>query len=255
MFYKYTKKYILLTITLTSLTLVGCMKTRSQIRAAGESPTDTSSGNANDPQRNTAHKISANDLEILRTEVAQLRGKTEELEHTQAQAKLNEMPELLPRIENRLTELEKNQILILEELKNLKDAQPQSRQHSGSSANNTTQPQTLQTAMELLADNNCEAAIDVLTQLSPKKSAEKAEVYFQTGEGYYCLEDYKKAILHFSKVQETSATHSRTPQSLLKIGLSFQKLKMKAEAKNFFNELIEKFPKSPEAKMARQKLK
>ena len=45
------------------------------------------------------------------------------------------------------------------------------------------------------------------------------------------------------------------PTALYKIGLSFESLGMKDDAKGFYQELIEKHPKSQEAKKAKAKMK
>ena len=43
--------------------------------------------------------------------------------------------------------------------------------------------------------------------------------------------------------------------ALLKIGQSFEALGMKEDAKGFYQELTDKFPKSPEAAKAKKKVK
>jgi len=45
------------------------------------------------------------------------------------------------------------------------------------------------------------------------------------------------------------------PEALYKIGMSFESLGMGEDAKGFYQELVEKYPKSPEAKKARKKVK
>ena len=59
---------------------------------------------------------------------------------------------------------------------------------------------------------------------------------------------YKKAIVEYSKVQETYAKSVRIPAALYRIGTSFLKINMPKDAKSFFNLLLERYPKSPEAK-------
>jgi len=74
-------------------------------------------------------------------------------------------------------------------------------------------------------------------------------------EAYYQLKQYKKAIVDYSKFPEKFTTSKKMPVALLKIGQSFDALGMRDDAKSFYQELIEKFPKSQEAKKARSKLK
>ena len=47
----------------------------------------------------------------------------------------------------------------------------------------------------------------------------------------------------------------RLPLALYNIGLSFDALGMKSDAQGFYAEVVEKFPRSAEAKKAKAKLK
>ncbi|MGZ3697637.1 MAG: tetratricopeptide repeat protein, partial [Bdellovibrionota bacterium] len=101
---------------------------------------------------------------------------------------------------------------------------------------------------------NFSAAIETLTAyLKTAKKGKTEEATFLRAESYYKLKQYKKAIVDYSKFPE-KYTHSKNmPQVLYKIGLCFDNLGMRDDAKGFYQELIEKFPKSPEAKKARPK--
>lgn len=90
-------------------------------------------------------------------------------------------------------------------------------------------------------------------KLPKGKHAEEAT--FLRAESYFKLKQYKKAIVDYSKFPEKFSRSTRMPQALLKIGQSFEALGMKDDAKGFFQELIEKFPKSVEAKKIRKKVK
>src|SRR5581483_2981140 len=87
------------------------------------------------------------------------------------------------------------------------------------------------------------------------KGKDAAEAHFGLGEAEYGLKNYKKAIVEYSKVQDASPKSPRVSASLYRIGMSFKHLNMQKEAKGFFSELVERYPKSPEAKKARDKLK
>src|SRR3970040_359819 len=83
---------------------------------------------------------------------------------------------------------------------------------------------------------------------SPDALYLKAESYYQEGK-------YADAILEFQRFVDTYPRDKRAPTSYLKQGLSLIKIGRKDEAKFFLETLIDKFPKSEEAKTAREKLK
>lgn len=83
---------------------------------------------------------------------------------------------------------------------------------------------------------------------SPDALYLKAESYYQEGK-------YADAILEFQRFIDTYPQDKRAPTSYLKQGLSLIKIGRKDEAKFFLETLIDKFPKSEEAKIAREKLK
>ncbi|MGH7800894.1 MAG: tetratricopeptide repeat protein [Thermodesulfobacteriota bacterium] len=76
----------------------------------------------------------------------------------------------------------------------------------------------------------------------------KAESYYQEGK-------YADAILEFQRFIDTYPQDKRAPTSYLKQGLSLIKIGRKEEAKFFLETLIDKFPKSEEAKIAGEKLR
>ena len=78
---------------------------------------------------------------------------------------------------------------------------------------------------------------------------------FWIGEIYYREKWYEKAILEYQKVIENYPKGNKVPASLLKQGLAFQNLGDKANARLILEELIKKYPKTSEAKIARDKLK
>lgn len=67
--------------------------------------------------------------------------------------------------------------------------------------------------------------------------------------------DWKKAIVNFSKYREDNPKGKNFAEATYKIGVSFQELGLKEEAKSFYDELIARFPKSEEAKKVKARLK
>ena len=101
-----------------------------------------------------------------------------------------------------------------------------------------------------------DAAIESFTQyLKFPKGKNMEDALFARGEAYYAKEQYKKAILDYSSLQEKYPKSKHMPKALLKIGMSFDSLGMKSDAKAFYQEILEKHAKAPEAKSAKAKLK
>ena len=83
-------------------------------------------------------------------------------------------------------------------------------------------------------------------------SADAAQ--FWIGEIYYRQKWYEKAILEYQKVIETYPKGNKIQAALLKQGFSFYNLGDKANGRLVLKELVNKFPNSNEAKIAKQKL-
>jgi len=66
---------------------------------------------------------------------------------------------------------------------------------------------------------------------------------------------WKEAISSFDKYRTANPTGKYYGEATFKIGASFHELGMNSEAKAFYSEVIEKFPKSSWAKKSKQRLK
>jgi tol-pal system protein YbgF len=74
------------------------------------------------------------------------------------------------------------------------------------------------------------------------------------GECYYATGDFAGAIPEFDKVVKNYPKGDKVPPSMLKIGLSYSRLKNTTEATKYYRMLIQKYPKSPEAGRAKELL-
>ena len=92
-----------------------------------------------------------------------------------------------------------------------------------------------------------------LKKYPKSKNADNSQ--FWIGEIYYHDKWYEKAILEYQKVIEKYPRGNKVPAALLKQGLAFFRLGDKANTRLILKELIKKFPKVNEAKIARKKLK
>jgi tol-pal system protein YbgF len=75
------------------------------------------------------------------------------------------------------------------------------------------------------------------------------------GETYYAEQAYDKAILQFEEVAQKFRDDPKVAASLYKQALAFDALKDRQSARLVMNRVVERFPLSEEAKMAREKLK
>jgi len=91
-------------------------------------------------------------------------------------------------------------------------------------------------------------------KLYPKsQNADNAQ--FWSGEIYYREKWYEKAILEYQKVIEKYANGNKVASALLKQGLAFDSLGEKGNSRLILKKLIKMYPKSNEAKIAKNKLK
>ncbi len=74
------------------------------------------------------------------------------------------------------------------------------------------------------------------------------------GESYYVEKDYPQAILSFKEVTRRYPKHNKAAASLLKIGMSYAMMGEKDNASLYLRALLQDFPKSEPAPVARKKL-
>jgi len=84
------------------------------------------------------------------------------------------------------------------------------------------------------------------------KNADNSQ--FWIGETYYREKWYEKAILEYQKVIEKYPKGNKVPAALLKQGLAFFNLDDQANGRLILKELVKKYPRTPEADVARKKL-
>ena len=74
------------------------------------------------------------------------------------------------------------------------------------------------------------------------------------GESYYGTGDFANAIVEFQKVLDNYPKGDKVPAAMFKMGLSQARLKQTAESQKTYRALIQKYPKSPEAALAKERL-
>ena len=77
---------------------------------------------------------------------------------------------------------------------------------------------------------------------------------FWIGETYYLKKDFEKAILEYEKAMVKYPEGDKIPAALFKQALAFLELGDKTNARNLLKRVIEKYPNSDQAEMAKKKL-
>jgi tol-pal system protein YbgF len=230
-----------------ALSLSACLKTRAQLR-------DESSDDTVHEQRAQAAQIQEVQpqgqyvIDELKSEITRLTGRIEDLER-RAKARDAEGAtagkEDLKKLETRIIETENAQSEMIKAIQKMQQTMPAPEQ-----------PELFEKAQNEQKNGNHQAAVDDFTNyLRNPKAKHAEEATYLRGESYFALKEYKKAIMDFSKFPEKYSKSKRMPSALFRIGNSFEALGMKDDAKGFYQELAEKFPKSSEAKKAKAKLK
>lgn len=237
------KASLAIAIVLLTFSLTGCLKTRAQLKQDPEDSKEPVPAQIQDVQPQGQYAI-----DEIKGEITRLTGRIEDLERKNQQAETTPTgpgKEDFKKIETRINELETAQAAIIEALKKKQS--------------NVALPEASELfdkGKKAFQEKQFNEAIESLSGYLKNPSGKHAEeATFLRAESYYELKEYKKAIVDYSKFPEKFTRSKRMPAALLKIGRSFDALGMKEDAKGFYAELVEKFPKSSEAKKAKSKLK
>lgn len=85
------------------------------------------------------------------------------------------------------------------------------------------------------------------------KYSENAQYW--VGESYYREKNYERSIVEFDDVVKKHPDGSKAPAALFKQGMAFSSLGDKKNARMIFKKVVERYPKSEQAEMAKKKLK
>jgi tol-pal system protein YbgF len=121
---------------------------------------------------------------------------------------------------------------------------------------NLTEKELYAAAKQAFDNGDFQSALQGFELFSEKFSdSEQADnARFWIGEIYFAEKWYERAILEYEKVIKNFPDGNKVAGAYLKQGLSFEKLGENANARLILNELIEKFPDSNEAGIAKKKL-
>ncbi len=109
--------------------------------------------------------------------------------------------------------------------------------------------------LQIQALNEKVAQIKAPVAASVQSGSAKSRSAYDEGEELFNKKSWKEAIVEYSKYREANPKGKMYADATYKIGVCFQELKLKDEAKAFFDEVIAKSPNSKEAKKAAFRMK
>ena len=82
-----------------------------------------------------------------------------------------------------------------------------------------------------------------------------ANAHYWLGETYYSEKNFEQAILEFQEVIKNFPEKDKVPAAMLKQGMAFKEMGDSKSSLYIYKKLTEEFPKSEEAKIAKEKLR
>lgn len=118
------------------------------------------------------------------------------------------------------------------------------------------EPGTLQKGKSLFDAGKYDDAIEVLKEVLDKaKGNDAKEARYLLAESYFGNKDYGLAALEFAQFRKSWPDDKRVAKAIYRQASAFRSLKKTKEAKLFYQELVDKFPKAPETTQAKKELK
>lgn len=248
------------------ITLSGCFKTTEDI--ARDERIDAMIIQAVDNQKLLAEQTLQN--QDLQAKVAMLSGAIEDTQHVATtsgqernnnlEATLQQITAQLETVQNKLNELNSQVAANSRELtehrqfirgltKSLKIPTKQETSHDNPLINE---------ALTLYKKKDYKSAKKIfLMVLNDKKASqsEKNQAYFHMGFIEYRDKNYQDSIIYFSKIYTKWPKSSYAPASIFQIGKALVELKEIEQAQASFEEVLNKYPKSKQAKLAKSEIK
>lgn len=201
-----------------SLALVGCLKTRSQLKQSGSAAT------VEEKRQTVVQQRAQQSLQMdeLAEELRAMNGRIEILEtelRQKQEAPVTAEADPLASINDKLR-LYEQALLKLEE-------------------------SVLALQTQVAAGNKAAA----------KKPKAKKKGNFASAQEAFSGKRWKDAIFSYQKYRDLNPKGRKYAEATYKMGVSFQELGMSGEAKTFYSEVVEKFPKTSYGKKATYRLK
>ena len=181
-------------------------------------------------------------LEALRQDMAKLRGQIEVLTN-QTENTERRQKDLYVDLDTRLRKLEQTQT-------QLQDKVTQGERNAAA------EKQAYETALNQFKLGNYQLSItsfqNFMTNFSGSDLLPSAQYWI--GNAHYAMRDYKSAIAAQQKVVKTWPENAKAPDALLNIASSQSELADSAAARETLRALVKKYPSSPAAEQAKQRL-
>jgi tol-pal system protein YbgF len=180
-----------------------------------------------------------NQIELLRTEVARLRGGDEQLARDLADVQRRQK-DIAQGVEERLRRFEPVQVTV------------DGREFSADPA----EQREFEGALAAFRKGDFLAAQTAFTEFLRKypNSGYRPSALFWVGNAQYANRDYKGAIANFRALLQQAPDHPRAPEAVLSIANCQIELKENANAKRTLDELVKAYPQSEAAVAARERL-
>ncbi|MBS1959584.1 MAG: tetratricopeptide repeat protein [Bdellovibrionales bacterium] len=178
-------------------------------------------------------------MDEIRSEMARLTGKVDELEH-EKQIREVERTEEQKKLQEKIATLEK-----------------QLQEKADASVPKIPEGKTpFEAGKDAYFNEHYEEAVVYLDKaISIKDTGKEAEeAFYIRGECKFKLKNYQAAIIDYSKFPEKFPKSSYHPKALLRIAESFDAMGLKDDGKAFYQNLVDQFPKTAEGKLAKKRL-
>lgn len=162
------------------------------------------------------------------------------------QSRYNDINSELRELNGKIEALE-NRILLMQQ-----DRERTKKENDATLTETNKKVAALQEEVMKLESQLLSVAADTQAKASVEKSSADT---FDTAEEHYSKKEWKKAIFNYQKYREANPKSKKLADATLKIGISFQELGMKEEAKTFLDEVVNKYPQSAAAKIAKTRIK
>ncbi len=197
-----------------------------------------------------------NQIQSLREENARLRGQIETLTYEQESAKKRQQDFYID-LDGRLRKLESPPPVASPDTAKPGDGETTVDQAKKPVSDPATESREYEAALNLFRANKIKeaaSAFDTFAKTHPDSSL-TANAYYWLGNAHYALRDCKRAIEAHRVVISKWPQHSKAPDSLIGVASCQQELGDTKGAKTSLETVLSKYPDSPAASTARQRLK
>ena len=181
----------------------------------------------------------SNQIEVLRSEMASLRGQNEQLSKSVADTQRTQK-DLSQGVDDRLRKFEPGKVTV------------DGREFAAEPA----EKQEFETALAVLRKGDFAAAQTSFLGFINRypKSGYRVPALFWLGNAQYALRDYRSAVANFRALVAADPEHLRAPEALLSIANCQVELKDPKAARKTLEDLVKTYPQSEPASVAKDRL-